>query len=326
MSAATTREALKLYALRALGAPVLEINVDDDQLQDRIDEALQKYQEYHHEGVEKMYLKHQIKATTITIVDGNAGDYEESKIIVGSDSGATARIIVQSDGVRSADNTLVVRDALGAGTFIDGEEITCANLGLTSHLAVSDAVTLGEIDTHYIEVPDLVYGITRLLHLGGSTTSGNIFDFQYQLRLHDMYNLTSSSMIYYSQVMSHLTLLDHLLNAKPMMNFNRMQNRLYPLIDWDRDVVVGNYLVAEAYRGLDPAEFSKVWNHPWLKSYTTALFRRQWGQNLSKFGGLVLPGGVTLNGDAMMDKATQEITELEDRLRSEAGPLEFFMG
>lgn len=326
MAKPITRQELKLWALRRLGAPVLEINADDDQLDDRLDEALMKFQEYHHEGVVKMYMKHKIRASTLTIVESDPEGFETGTKIVGVDSGASAMIVKQSDGLESSGNTLVVRDVLLHGEFIDGETIETHDGEFSATLVSPNAVTLGEIDHHYIEVPDLVYGVSRLLHLGGTSSSHNIFDFQYQLRLHDLYNLTSTSMIYYTQIMSHISLIDFTLNAKPMMNFNRLQNRVYPLINWHSDVLPGDYVMLDGYMGLDPEEFTKTYHHPWLMKYTTELFRLQWGENLFKFNGMALPGGVTVNATGIIDRAEANMAKLEDDLIREAGPLELFIG
>ena len=321
MSKPTTREELKLWALRRLGAPVLEINADDEQLDDRLDEALEKFNEYHHEGTEKMYLKAQIKASILVVAEGNAGDYTVTDTITGETSGATARVIRQSDGLASTGNNIVVRNIFLTGEFLPGE--TIGNGTITSTLV---SVTAGEWDLKYVEVPDLVFGISRILHFAGGSSSNDIFDFQYQLRLHDLYNLTSTSMVYYTQIMQHISLIDFTLNPKPMMNFNRMQNRLYLIIDWDRDIVPGDYIVAECYRGLDPAVFPKVWDHPWLKLYTVELFRLQWGDNLYKYKDMQLPGGVTVNADGIIARAEAGIEKLEHKLISEQGPDEIFIG
>jgi hypothetical protein len=245
--AVATRQQLKEYCLRELGAPVLEINVDDDQLEDRIDEALEHWREYHYDGIEKIYMKHQVTAQDIT--------------------------------------------------------------------------------NRYIPVNDLVYGVTRVFPIiSSTTTSKSIFDLQYQLRLNDLYDLTSTSIIYYKTVMNHLALLDNVLNGSVMYRFNRIQNRLHIDIDWGTEVQEGQFVLVEAYRVLDPNEFGKVWNNTWLKHYTSALFKRQWGTNLKKFNGLQLPGGVTVDGDGMYREATEEIEKLKDELQNKSAPLEFFLG
>jgi hypothetical protein len=153
-----------------------------------------------------------------------------------------------------------------------------------------------------------------------------MFDIQYQLRLHDLYDLTSTSIVYYKTVMAHISLLDMELNGQQGFRFNRLQGRLHLEIDWQSEVKVGSWIVFECYRVLDPTEFSKVWNEMWLKHYTTALFKKQWAVNIKKFSGIQLPGGVTLDGDKLYDEATGEIKDLEDELMNKAAPLEFFMG
>jgi hypothetical protein len=153
-----------------------------------------------------------------------------------------------------------------------------------------------------------------------------MFDIQYQLRLNDLYDLTSTSIIYYKQVMSHLSLLDLELNGKPMFRFNRLQNRIYPDINWETDVLRGGYVVLECYRALNPTEFVKVYSEPWLKHYVTALFKKQWATNLSKFQGVQLPGGVTIDGQGMYQQAMQEMKDLEDELVQKSAPLEFYLG
>jgi len=245
--AITNREELKQYCLRALGSPVLEINVDDEQLEDRITDAIEHFRLYHYEGIEKLYLKHM--------------------------------------------------------------------------------VTQDDITNKWIPISPMVYGITRVLPIvTGSGSSKSLFDLQYQLRLNDLYDLSSTSIIYYNTVMSHLSLLDLILNGHIVYRFNRMQDRLYLDLDWTADVEIGHYVIVECYRALDPTEFIKIWSEPWLKHYITAQFKKQWGVNLKKFSGMQLPGGVTIDGDALYTEAMNEIKELEDDLMNKSSPLEFFLG
>lgn len=245
--AVTTRQGLIDYCLRELGEPVVEINVDDQQIEDRVDEAIEFFRQYHYDGIEKVYLK---------------------------------TIITQEN-----------------------------------------------IDNKYIEVSDLVYGITRVFPVAsGTSTSKSIFDLQYQLRLNDLYDLTSTSVIYYSMVMSHLALLDQTLNGHPIYRFNRLNNRLYIDTIWQEKMQVGNFILVECYRALDPATAPRMYNDSWLKHYTTALIKKQWGTNLKKFSGMQLPGGVTIDGDKIYQEAKDEIKELEEDLRNKSAPLEFMMG
>jgi hypothetical protein len=317
--AVSSREGLKQYALRALGAPVLEINVDEDQLEDRLDEALDYWRLYHYEGIEQIYMKHQIRASEITLATSNADSFQIADKIRGITSGATAEV-TRENGRESTGTSLLVKNVVG--NFVANETITNDN-GVTSTFS---SILLGEYDNRYIEVPDLVYGITKIMSIGQASSSKNIFDLQYQLRLNDLYDLTSTSIIYFKTVMSHLALLDFELNGHTSFRFNRTQNRLYLDINWQQDVQFGDYIIIQGYRALDPTTWTKVWNEPWLKHYVTALFKKQWATNLKKFQGIQLPGGVTLDGDKLYDEANTEIKELEDELQSKSAPLDFFMG
>jgi hypothetical protein len=319
--AVTSRETLKQYCLRALGAPVLEINVDDDQLEDRIDEALEYWNLYHYEGVEQIYMKQQIRASVMNLTTSVASTFNLSEIVTGNTSGAIAEVCKQTD-ISSSGTSLLVRNV--TGTFAAGETIT-GNNGHTAVLGLTPIV-LREYDNKYVTMPDHVYGVTKILSAGQASSSKNIFDLQYQLRLNDLYDLTSTSLIYYKTVMGHLALLDLELNGHQLYRFNRLQNRLYLDANWPTDFILGDYIIIQGYRALNPADFSKVWNEPWLKKYLTALFKKQWGTNMKKFGGLQLPGGVTLNGQETYDEAQNEIAALEDDLMRKSAPLDFFLG
>lgn len=318
--AVSTKEQLKQYCLRALGAPVVEINVDDDQLEDRLEEALEYWRVYHPDGVEKLYMKHVISASELKLTTSNADAFPVSAIVTGSTSGATAVVVTETSRVSSG-NMLLVKNV--KGTFAAGETIST---GAVSATLGTPAVVLGSYDKRYIEIPDLVYGITRVLPFSQASSSKNLFDLQYQLRLNDLYDLTSTSIIYYKTVMSHLALLDLELNGHPQFRFNRRQSKLYLDMNWESDVGLGDFIVVECYRALDPSENSKVWDESWLKHYTTALFKKQWAVNIKKFQGIQLVGGVTLDGNALYDEATGEIKELEDELQNKSAPLEFFLG
>jgi hypothetical protein len=317
--AVTSRDGLKQYALRALGAPVLEINVDDDQVEDRIDEALDYWRLYHYEGIEQIYLKQQIRASEITLSASVADTFVLAEKITGATSGAIAEVCRESTRT-STGTLLLVRNV--TGTFIAGEAIA----GSSGHVATLSSITLREYDNRYVEIPDYVWGVTKILSMGQASSSKNIFDLQYQLRLNDLYDLTSTSLIYYKTVMSHLALLDFELNGHQGFRFNRMSNRLYLDANWQTDFILGDYIIVQSYRAMDPTTWSKVYNEPWLKHYVTALIKKQWGTNLKKFSGLQLPGGVTLDGDKLYAEATEEIKEYEDELMNKSAPLDFFMG
>lgn len=316
-----SREQLKQYCLRSLGSPVLEINVDDDQVEDRLDEALEYWRQYHPDGVEKLYMKHKISASIITLTTQTSTSFQLGEIVTGQTSGATA--IVTTELIESSSGANLMTKNV-KGTFQSGEHIIGSKSGYNTTIV---SCVLGSFDNKYIEIPDLVYGITNILPISNSTSSSNsIFNLQYQLRLNDLHDLTSTSMIYYTTAMSYLDMMSFVLNTATPIRFNRLQGRLHLDMNWETDVALGTYIIAECYRALDPAEFTMVWDERWLKHYVTALIKKQWGQNLSKFSGLLLPGGVSLDGQGMYDIATQEIKDLEDELITLQSPLSWFMG
>jgi hypothetical protein len=318
--AVTSRETLKQYCLRALGAPVVEINVDEDQLEDRIDEALDYWNLYHYEGVEQIYMKQKIRASEIVLTAPFSDRFTIAEKIVGSTSGAMAEVCRESTR-ESSGALLLVKNIVG--TFAVGETI----VGQTGNqTAIISTVTINEYDKRYVEVPDHVYGVTKILSMGQASSSKNIFDLQYQLRLNDLYDLTSTSLIYYKTVMGHLALLDLELNGHQLFRFNRFSNRLYLDANWPTDFILGDHIIIQGYRAMDPVAYSRVWNETWLKNYVTALFKRQWAVNIKKFSGIQLPGGVTLDGDKLYDEAQEEIASLKDDLQNKSAPLDFFLG
>ena len=320
--AVSTRQELIEYCLRALGEPVVEVNVDDSQLEDRIDEALDYWHQYHFDGAEKFYLKQKITASTLYITTPTTSDFAIGDVITGDTSGATAKVCKEYK--RDVVDTEIVCKNV-TGTFEPGETIT-SDAGATATLDDPVAVEIGTYDKRYIPLPDIVYGVTRVIPFNAASSSKNLFDLQYQLRLNDLYDLTSTSIIYYKTVMSHISLLNLELNGYPLYRFNRMQGNLYLDVNWDAALAMGDFIMIECYRALDPTTWYKVWNEPWLRRYVTALFKRQWAINGKKFQGLVLPGGVSIDFQGMYNEAVMEIKDLEDEMMNKSAPLEFLVG
>jgi hypothetical protein len=258
MPSISNREDFKQYCLRRLGFPVIELNLDDDQIEDRIDDALQYWQDYHFDGTQKVYY---IKAIDQNDINNKYLDLTEAK--------------------DSSNNAL-----------------------------------------------DII-GVTRIFPVQDSQASINIsmFDLRYQLRLNELYDFTSASYINYTLTMQHLRSLELLFSGEVPIRFQRHMQRLY--IDWawgKSEAPAGTVVIAEAYANIDPSIYQKVWNDRWLKEYATALIKRTWGNNLKKFSGIQLPGGVTLNGDKIYEEAVGEIEKLETEMQTEYGaPLEWLM-
>ena len=251
MATPNSRATLIDYCKRRLGDPVIEINVDEDQLEDRVDEALQYYQEFHSDATVRTYLKHLVTAT--------------------------------------------------------------------------------DVSNEYIPISSDIIFVSKMFHLTSSfNTSRNFFDIKYQMMLNDIADLMNfaGDLAYYEQMQQYLSLLDMKLNGHPQVQFARRQNRLYIFGDFvDKDIKAGDYIVAEVYTIIDPNTHTSVFNDMFVKEYTTALIKQQWGTNLIKFDGMQLPGGVVLNGRQIYDDATGEIERLRENLRLEQElPPDFFVG
>ena len=269
MAKPSTRQELIDYCLRQLGAPVLEINVADEQIDDLVDDAIQFFNERHYDGVERMYLKYKIT---------------EEDINRGSATGTDGVGIVTTTGT----STIV-----GAATTFNYYETS-----------------------NYIQIPDSVIGVEKIFKLDTSSISGGMFSIKYQLFLNDLYYFNSVELMQYSMVKSYLEDIDFLLTTDKQVRFNKRQNRLYMDIDW-ASAVSGDYIVLDCYRIINPDDFTNVYNDSFVKLYLTALIKRQWGQNLIKFKGAKLPGGIELNGREIYDDAEREILDIKNRMLSE---------
>jgi len=317
MANPSSRQGLIDYCLRRLGHPVIEINIDEDQIEDRIDDAFQFYREYHYDAVEMVYLKVQVTPSTAILANAEANIFVVGDVITGANSGATATISSTSDTAN-----LVLAGV--TGTFASGELVTGSR---SNSNAIVNAVTIGNYDNRYFDIPDAVVGVTRVLPFSNRSTGINIFDIRYQILINDLYSLMSTDLIYYTQVKTQIELINQLLVGVKPIRFNRHMNRLYVDMDWAADVDIGSYMIVECYRILDPDTFTDVYNDRFLKRYATALIKKQWGENMKKFQGVQLPGGVLLNGQQIFDEALQEIQTLEEEMQSRFElPPDMFVG
>jgi hypothetical protein len=229
-----SRTDLKNYCLRRLGHPVIEINIDEDQMQDRIDDALEFYRDYHYDGVERTYYKHQ---------------------------------------VTSSDRT-----------------------------------------NGYIDIPTNINGVINVFPIGTGLNANNLFNLRYQITLNEIYDWSHAQFVNYTESMRRVALMEEIFVGKQPLRFNRHMDRLFIDMDWNTRTVVGEYLIIEAYRVLDPNTYTSVWGDRWLRTYCTQLFKRQWGENLKKFEGMQLPGGVQFNGQQIWSEADEEIKRLEEEV------------
>ena len=283
MAQPSSRQGLIDYGLRQLGAPVLEINIDDDQIDDLLDDSIQVFNERHFDGVEEMFLKHEFTQDEI----------DRGKATSETDATTTAGIVTTT----------------GTSTTISGYGTSTSNFVENSN---------------FIQVPDSVIGIEKIFKFDTSSISGGMFSIKYQLFLNDLYYFNSVELMQYSMTKSYLEDIDFLLTPDKQIRFNKKQNRLYLDMDYN-SMNAGDFIVIDCQRILDPNTFTKVYNDPFLKMYFTALLKRQWGQNLIKFRGVKLPGGLELNGREIYDDGQRELDAIKQKmqLEYELPPLDF---
>ena len=296
MAIPNTRTTLKEYCLRNLGKPVIDINVDDDQVEDRLDEALQYFAQYHSDGIERMYLKYKVTADDVTRLTKNKSYNVDEK-------GTVAENIELEDETNNN-----IDDKAGTGDLIqqDGAAILTEDSTLVR--------TAYEENQNYLVIPDAVISVINIFPLSDRANL-NMFDVRYQLRLNDLYDFSSTSIVHYQMTMQHLDFLDHILVGEKPIRFNQLSNRLYIDQDWSNDISADEYIIIECYRKLDPTTHSDIYDDLYLKRYTTTLIKRQWGQNLSKFKGTAMLGGITLNGSELFTTAIDEQQKLEEEIR-----------
>jgi hypothetical protein len=307
MASVTTRQQLIDYCLRRLGHPVIEINVDDDQVEDRIDDAFQFYREYHFDAVEEVYLKAQVTASNIILTTSTANSFGVGEILTGQTSGVVSTVQSNNNA-----NVIFAFKTTEDKSFVAGETITASG----GNTAVVASFIKGSFDNRYFDIADAVTGIKNVLPFFDRTSGINLFDIRYQMLVQDLYNIMSVDMIHYNMVQNHLRLINDLLVGQKPFRFNRHMNRLYVDMDWERDAGINDYLIVNCYRILDPSTYTDVFDDIFLKRYATSLIKRQWGENLKKFSGVQLPGGVTLNGQQIFEEALQEIQQIEQEMQS----------
>ena len=268
MAKPTSKNELIEYALRKLGAPVIEINVDREQAEDRVDEALQFFTERHFDGVEKVFFSHELSQDDINnrFIDTNT---------IGTPKG-----------------------------FPDG--------GPTGQDIVS---------------------IIKVFRFGALRGVQSMFDIRYQMALSDCFGInaglgctSSLGLTSFDSAKRYVNMIEDFFQNEKEIRFSKVTNRLLIDADLDKQINAGDFIIIEAYAALDPDFFTEIYNDRLFKKYVTALIKKQWGSNLSKFAGVQLPGGVQLNGPQIYAEAVQEVDIIEQQFYSQYElPIDFIV-
>ena len=323
MTQPTTRTTFKDYCKRKLGWPVVELNIDDDQVEDCIDDSLQFYQEYHFDATENTFLKHQISGSTLKLAGTPTGTFSNGEIITGGTSGVQATV----HEYHSANTTLRYKGpevksggdgntfyANTTTTFSTGETITGNTSSATATTHASTATAIGDFDNKYISIAEAIIGVRRIIPFSDNSRTNSMFSSKYQFALSEMHSLGSGGLASFEIAQEYLALINEMFTGQPSFRYNRHADKLYFDISWGSDVTIDDFIVVEVDKILDPATYTDIWSDMFLKRYNTALMKKQWGQNLTKFEGMQLPGGVTMNGRQLYDDATTELETIQTEM------------
>jgi hypothetical protein len=161
-----------------------------------------------------------------------------------------------------------------------------------------------------------VIGIVNILPIGNSYSTNNLFNLRYQIALNDLFAFNTGPFAPYYMALQNVALAEELFVGKQGIRFQRHSNKLYVDIAWGEKIVLGEYMIIEAYQKIDPDVYTDMYNDRWLQRYCTALIKKQWGENLKKFEGMSMPGGVSFNGQKIWDEAKEEIDAMEEEMIS----------
>lgn len=317
MATPTTRAQFKDYCLRRLGWPVIQINVDDDQIEDRIDDALAFFNDYHFDGVEKIYMKHKITAADIS-----------RRWIYAPDAVTFVTGVLPFDDSNSSINMFDLRYQLRLHDLYDFTSVSYVSYEITmQHIRTLQLLFSGtpqfrfnrhqnklfldiDWDRDLQEGKYVIVECYRKLVPDTVTLTGTVTG-----------NTSSNTLVGYNTTFDQQVLENDFIiigsESKQIRNINSATEitLVGPLTSNVDNVTV------------TMAGVSDVWNDRFLKKYATALIKRQWGSNMKKFGGIQMPGGVTLNGKEIYDEAAEEIKEIEeDMYNFNSLPSEIFTG
>jgi hypothetical protein len=279
MAQPSTRQELIDYCLRQLGAPVLEINVADEQIEDLVDDAIQYFQERHFDGVTKVYLKYEL--TEEDIKRGRA----------------------RPPGAPQNENGTTGITSITASASVAGTATTFTYYQ----------------NSNYIQIPPSIIGVNKIYQYPAGMGAG-MFNVRYQYMLNDFIGLNGwgaggFDLLSYSMTMGYLETINFILNTHKQIRFNQRTDRLYIDVDYS-DLNAGEFLILDCWAMNDPNDYARIYNDSFIKPYLTALIKRQWGQNLIKFQGVKLPGGIEFNGRQLYDDAQAELDRIQERMMS----------
>ena len=305
MANPTTRAELVTYCKRKLGFPVIEINVDDDQVDDRIDEALSFYQDYHFDGTEKIYMKHMITAEDIN-----------RRWIYCPDAVIFVTGVMPFDQSNASINMFDLRYQLRLHDLYDFTSVSYVSYEITmQHIRTLNLLFSGTPQFRFNRKQNKVF---LDIDWARDVYPGDYVIVECYRTLNPATITLTGTATYTSgvnTVTGYGTTFDQQLLENDFITLNGVDTWQIARISSPTSIEVrGPLKTSAANVAITSAGYSDVWNDRFLKKYATALIKLQWGNNLSKFSGIQMPGGVTLDGVRIMTEAQAEIDKMEEEM------------
>ena len=317
MAKPASRAQLKEYCLRKLGKPVIEINVDDDQVDDRIDDALSFFEDYHFDGTEKIYMKHQLTAEDIN-----------RRWIYAPDAVTFVTGIFPFDNSNASVNMFDLRYQLRLHDLYDFTSVSYVSYEITmQHLRTLQLLFSGTPQFRFNRKQNKVFldiDWTRDIQPGQYVIVECYRTLNPQtITLTGTCTTTAGA----NTVVGTGTVFDQQLLENDFVTFGTETLQIDKINSPTSITVRGPFATTQSGATMTAAGYSDVWNDRFLKKYATALIKLQWGNNLSKFAGIQMPGGVTLDGVRIMTEAREELAKLEEEMQIiNVLPSEIMMG
>ena len=319
MSKPKTKNEFSQYCLRTLGAPVINIEITSEQIDDRIDQGFAYYVDHHFDGSDKMYYKWMIQANdypdvvkSVMVANGGVGYSNSDSVLFtpkdGIGSNGTGTIVTNGNGS-------IITVAI-SNTGSGFQMIPNAIIDTISGSGANVVVDLGG----YITIPDNVIGVVDIFDIQDAISSSSFFSLKYQIALNDLYSFFNQSLVPYYMIRMHLSSIEELLVGKQPIRYNRHKKKMYLDMDW-HSVIPGQYLIISCYEVVDPAIYPEIWSDYWLHRYCVALLKQNWGSNISKYGSMTMPGGIQFNGQRIYDEGTAEVLRLEAEMINSYSPI-----
>ena len=291
--------------------------MDDDQISDRVDDALQFFEDYHFDGVEKMYMKHLITQADI-----------DRRWIYCPDAVTYVVGMFPFDDSNSSINMFDLRYQLRLHDLYDFTSVSYVSYEITmQHIRTLNLLFSGTPQIRFNRKQNKIFldiDWSRDVSVGDYV----IIDCYRAIRPATItLTGTGTAVTTANTITGTGTIFDQELLEGDVITLGGQELQVNQITSPTSLTTIGPVTTNVTNGVLTKPGNSEVFNDRFLKRYATALIKYQWGSNLSKFAGIQMPGGVTLDGVRIMTEAKEEMDKIEDEIYNfNSLPSEIFTG